>query len=212
MANPEPLVAFLLLWVACLLLRRTHAILGRARRASRERELLELRILHERLKRALVSSPVSFLLLWIACLWLRRTHAILGRARRASRKRELLELRILHERLKRAPGSSPVSFLLLSIACLRLRRTHAILGRARRASRERELLELRILHEQLKRAPISSVVHPQPLCLQLRTCIVQSSRLSAHVRMADPVRSGFKPPREVDCAQCTFSVDATNAS
>ena len=116
MANPGPLVAFLLLCIACLRLRRTHAILGRARRASRKRELLKLRILHERLTRSPGSSPVSFLLLWIACLRLRRTHAILGRARRASRERELLDLRILYERLTRAPVSYVVQLAAIALA------------------------------------------------------------------------------------------------
>ena len=120
-----------------------------------------------------------------------------------------------------------VTFLLLWIACLRLHRTHAILGRARRASRERRLLELRILHERLKRAPVSSVVQHAAITLAAQnlsyTCIVQNSRLSAHVRMADPVLSGFKPPHEVDwpnvhsirigsmCIQCGRNQCALNA-
>ena len=38
MADPAPLVDFLLLWSACIWLRRTHAILGRTRKDLRERE------------------------------------------------------------------------------------------------------------------------------------------------------------------------------
>ena len=51
MTFPRPLVAFLLLWIACLLL---HIYIGprlsseMPEETSRERELLELRILHER--------------------------------------------------------------------------------------------------------------------------------------------------------------------
>ena len=89
-------------------------------------------------------------------------------------------------------------------------RTHTILGNTRRASRERELLELRILHERQhlvhsERWPVPGLFRRQTHshcarsfapCSHMHgtkfaiTCI--------HVRMADPVRTGFKPPREVD--------------
>ena len=53
------------------------------------------------------------------------------------------------------------------------------------------------------RAPVSSVVQLVAIVLtashRAHTCIVQRLRLCVHVCLVDPVRSGFKPPPEVDC-------------
>ena len=92
-------------------------------------------------------------------------------------------------------------------------RTHAILGNTRRASRERELLELRILHERqhlnVGLSPntneISGLFRRQTHSHYARSFVPCSHMYSTkfaityiHVRMADPVRTGFKLPREVD--------------
>ena len=49
MADPGlvQVVVFLLLWMACLRLRRTHALQREARTALRERQFFERRIVHE---------------------------------------------------------------------------------------------------------------------------------------------------------------------
>ena len=112
-------------------------------------------------------------------------------------ERELLEMRILHKRQHLVHSERwPVPKNILNVGLSP--KTNEISGLFRRQTHS---------HCARSFAPCSHMYSTKFAI----TCI--------HVRMADPVRTGFKPPRKVDCSmriqsgsvQCAFSVDATNA-